>query len=235
MMNRFRQSAFDRPTVRQAVLQCGVSNAGFFRPFSHTHCFVVVCQRMICASVARLLFGGGPSAVLFAVALFIVDPVNAVLRRRSRPHVFMERFKRLPPKTDCNSTTAIVRVYLATWVATSFKHVLPHLIFRRSSLTVSCVATLPALCALAASKIVPSNRFFCPTLASAKPHGPPPFVNRMQSNDIPVLEPLAGQVFHAGSKNNRISLSHDRTPITRLVRAASRFRPVGCLHCSIVA
>jgi len=58
--------------------------------------------------VAVLLGLGCPAAIFRRVVALVVDPIDAVLRRRLRSHVGQERLERPPAFADLDASTAIV-------------------------------------------------------------------------------------------------------------------------------
>lgn len=80
------------------------------------------------APIVGLLNCRGPSAIPGRVWPVIVDTVDAVTRRWTRPHVGVEPLEGFPLGTDGNPATAVVLITTVTWVSASRPHGHPDLI-----------------------------------------------------------------------------------------------------------
>ena len=81
-------------------------------------------------SICGLLFYCCPSTILRTVVTIIVDTVNTVTRSWSRPHIFIEVFKRVFPLMAYSYTsTAISMITNIFWIVTTSLHIIPNAIF----------------------------------------------------------------------------------------------------------
>lgn len=91
------------------------------------------------SSIARLFHWGGPSTVVWGVALIVILSLNGVSRAGSPSHVGEEVLKFHPPTTDCNSSAPIITIVGDIFVSTSVEHVLPNTVLGRSAHSVGLV------------------------------------------------------------------------------------------------
>ncbi len=108
-------------------------NSNFFAPLSYGQRARVMGQPNVASLIARLLTSRRPSAVLRAIAFFVVDAINLVLGRRAVAHVGVEVFKFTPPVADDDSSASVVNIVRGLSVVATTFHVCPNRVFRRSS------------------------------------------------------------------------------------------------------
>src|SRR5258708_12147525 len=98
------------------------------------------------APVEGLLRLRGPAAVAGFVVAVVLDAVDRVLRRRSRPHVRVERRVVVEPTiAHQDAAASVVLVALVVRIEAAFLHRTPDCIFRRSRSLVPSPVTLRPL------------------------------------------------------------------------------------------
>lgn len=83
-------------------------------------------DKLIGAPIPALFLFGCPSAVLWFVALAIIDTLDAVAGRRPRPHIFVKCTETAPPIAYGNPPSTIVLEVGGPWVGASLSHRRPH-------------------------------------------------------------------------------------------------------------
>jgi hypothetical protein len=91
------------------------------------------------SSVSGLFRGGRPATVARFVITIIVDAIKRHVRRRIA-HVGIEIFEGLPPIADTNPSAAVSVIRRFCGVLASLLHAAPHVVNRRVSFAVRCVA-----------------------------------------------------------------------------------------------
>lgn len=229
-LQRCSQCAFDRPPHAKALGEGFSGDTKRFRPVGNALGDAVKCQQSIATGVAGLLSSGGPSAVVFRVAEIVLHSLNRVLRRRSLPHVAVERRKRLPLHTYVNSTSSVTSVVLVGLTSASRTHPLPDNVLWAVALAVRFVPASDAGSASPEPQFLAIDNRFGSTVADACPIAAGVTRSRFLK-DCPLTEGNASQVCAAGQSLDRIMRSHSSL-LHRfgLVRAAKAFQRLGCSH-----
>ena len=99
------------------------------------------------ARVHSLLVPCGPPAITGGVVAVVVDPVKAVARRRSFPHMLEKHLEGLRPfSADLDAATSVVGVVLGVWIlAGSLLHSAPGRVLDGSTNSGPRVSGLPVL------------------------------------------------------------------------------------------
>lgn len=130
---RFRKSSLQRPLhVDYPRTQCLVWDACFSTPSSYRLLFPIPFNHSITPLIVGLLIESGPSAVARRVGAIVVNAIDFMLGRRSRPHVGIESNERFAPsRTDANPSGSIPPMSSVSGRMASANHVLVNRIFRR--------------------------------------------------------------------------------------------------------
>lgn len=115
-------------------------HAGYLNPLRNALVLPLKSNEVIFSSISRLFNAGGPAAVFLAVAQCVVNAVNAVLCRWTRPHVVIEGLKGLPFSAHGNASAAVVLVHLFVRVFASSKNSAPDFIFCGFGHAVRCLS-----------------------------------------------------------------------------------------------
>lgn len=105
-----RQAFFVGPAISFSRGNGAWFNAKTFTPLRSSQALSVHSQINAVGFMIGLLCHRRPSAIARVVMAGIIDPVNRVLWRWSRRHVFLEILKYVPPLTNLSALTAIFRV-----------------------------------------------------------------------------------------------------------------------------
>ncbi len=117
------QDALDTPALPESCEEGHAVNADSFRPFGYAQCLSVKGEASNPSRVTGLFGSCCPTAILRRIGPIIVDSVNAMLRRRSRPHVFKECLEAIAPTVaDGNSATAIIAIVGCFRIETAGMH-----------------------------------------------------------------------------------------------------------------
>lgn len=99
------------------------------RPFGNTQCSSIKCNPMVSALVQRLFLECRPAAITRLIISIVIDSINRVFGAGTRPHITIERFKRLVPLSAYDySTCPIEREFFNAGILTSSPHTKPRLI-----------------------------------------------------------------------------------------------------------
>lgn len=99
-------------------------------PFSKRLGLTLIRDHSIGSPVSRLLDLRRPAHVSGRVRAVVVDAVDRMFWRRSRPHVSKECLEGLsPPLTDGDASAAIERITLGSGITASVQHPLPNSVF----------------------------------------------------------------------------------------------------------
>lgn len=242
-----RQGAFCRPSVSQSPRNCCFWDALQFRPFSKRHCRAVECQKAVAPPIASLLRACGPSAVgrpvirhtfLAMPARVVAIVVNAVQRHAGRPlaHVSKECLEGPPPSlADRDTAPSVVCESMVGCGVASRQHVTPcaegggaRPAVGSDRFSLNASASLVAIFANDGSM-----RVAAVTLAQPQRLAKAIQADVMNGDKPP--KPLSSPVFYVQWDCGRIHSSHVPVSFGRrnVVRAAGRFPPSGCSHCSI--
>ncbi len=199
-----------------------VFSSNEFNELSNAHFSPQKLYHSIILSIAILLYGSCPSAIIGSVAKGSVDSVYGVIIGRAMAHIFHEHFVAVPPFANWNQC----RVSLSNQLFAS-EHVLPAAISSASMLAVgrlglSDLRTDALLTALAfpVSKAVASNCGFSSAVASAFPSGvSASSVDGASFKDGPRPESLTGNVFDVWVKDGTTIFGFDH--IQRMVEVSS--------------
>lgn len=130
--HRFSQSSLNRPVITQAPPDSGSTDPGAADPLGQRQRDAIVGQQTgirIRATIQRLDILSRPSAIFWAIGAVVVDAIDAVLRRRTHPHVGVEVLEGLPPVTDGDAAPAVMREVLMPWRKATSTHPDPDLVF----------------------------------------------------------------------------------------------------------
>jgi hypothetical protein len=86
-----------------------------------------------------------------------------------------------------------------------------------------------ATAGLATAEIARDDGYYCTAFAATQPERLPPLAEPCVFHDSQPAKHLPSQIFHAGREYGRISTSHDRSPVTRVVRTAMQLELRGRL------
>ncbi len=243
MANWFSQRGFNRTTISEALQQGLSLDMELFRPGDERLCFASEGQESVASAITCLFCISCPPAVSWLVVSVIVNPLNRVATRRTFTHVSKKRRERLSPGlADCDSTPTIAWIGRIVHIETPSQHHRPRPVLRRSVSTVSCETpdSRFVIEAAAASSIAAcQNAYRCrvelstitPTEPLCSAGGIAPSIPKYQQS----AKTLPRQVLEIVAVSDRIRISHDRTPVTRLVRTAGRVTPTGCSYYIIAA
>ena len=115
------------PAQGKASVDGIVMKPGFFGPLHSGLGHAFVGYANIAVSVIGLLLSRSPFAVIRSIALRIVDALNGKALW-SLAHVFLERHKIIPARTNLYATPAISVIMLGIGVVTSGSHLQPYAI-----------------------------------------------------------------------------------------------------------
>jgi hypothetical protein len=194
---------------------------------------------MVSSLIIALLLFCSPSAIVFGVAIVVVDPVDGVLCGRRLAHVGVEVLKYHPSLADGDSTAAVMHPVGPLMVGASLDHVIPAAMSAGSAkspcvaVSQSCRAASTGFCR-SATKTFPKDDQVIAAFASTEPVRTVPLPCLFQANGGQEAEYLTGDVCEVVSAPSRLGFSHDGTPNTRLVRTAMQLELRGRLYCSIV-
>lgn len=125
------------PSSGNSISENEIAHPNFCCEVHHGHCFPLVCEQAIAASIIGLLFPSCPSAIRFAVVAVIVFSIQGVCARRFVSHVDHEAHKSthsilsfFPSSTDFYSSTSIVWIFNEVFVSASRQHHSPLAICR---------------------------------------------------------------------------------------------------------
>jgi|SRR5262245_7484521 len=104
--------------VHERCERCG-QPYGILRRHSVQSLMVVALWTPAFATIRRLLFRCGPSAIVWCVVTAGINPVDGVLRTRTHAHVSEELVELLPAGSDRDASATIVRVLL---ISASVQH-----------------------------------------------------------------------------------------------------------------
>lgn len=128
-----RECIGNSPAVSKTPPQTTLRYTGYSRPFSQCVSFTVIGYAAIVAGVVGLFKVIGPSAVIWAITLIIVNPIHGVIIPWPRPHVCQKVFKGFTPaRANANPPTTIEGVLRVVGVVTSLIHRAPSVMFWRS-------------------------------------------------------------------------------------------------------
>ena len=80
-------------------------------------------------AISVLLFICGPVAVLWFIALVVVNAINRMRAGWARPHVLNEILEAHPSLTNGNTAPAVVLKVLGSWIGASREHAAPNAVF----------------------------------------------------------------------------------------------------------
>lgn len=123
------------PAQGKASVDGIVMKPGFFGPLHSGFGHAFVGYANIAVSVIGLLLSRSPFAVIRSIALRIVDALNGKALG-SLAHVFLERHKIIPARTNFDAAPAISVIMFGTGVITSGSHLKPYAINRGIRFTV---------------------------------------------------------------------------------------------------
>lgn len=129
LLNRLRQGPLDGPAKFQPLKDGCYGNTSAPRPFVLWERFVAQGKKASLALIVTLFGPDRPSAVFVAIRSIVVDALQAVFTRWSRPHVSLERSKAAPFVAHDNAATSIVRIGRVFRVAASLTHIVPRRVF----------------------------------------------------------------------------------------------------------
>lgn len=124
---RLHQGTLNRPAqIKPPIQRSDRYTAMPSRPFSNSHPATAKRQESVVAFVPSLFQASGPAAIIRRVRTVVVDPLNRVKWRRTRPHIGQERIKRLRPLVaDRDSSPAVILVGRTCWVQDAHFHFEP--------------------------------------------------------------------------------------------------------------
>ncbi len=232
------ESVIGDPAVPvKAIPQCLVCDAEFTRPFREALSSAIETKVTSVASIAGLLRLRSPTAIFWIITKIIVDPVNRVFVGRTKPHVYKEGDKAIPPFADSDPPSAVIGVDVGCRAVASLSHGVPCNILRRMDLPVSGATATRASVTHASKETTGRNIPFNSTDALASPVSTFGFtcVTRDKVNDGPLVKDSTSQVFEVRTLSCRIIVSHLNLLCRfMVVRAAGRSNPSGCLHYTAV-
>ena len=244
-LKRSHQSTLNGPSQPEPTSQRLLVDADLLSPIWNGLSSSVECKQTVASSIPQLLFRGSPStvgipaiaetfvAVSTRIVTAIVYAVDAVLPRRSRPHISIEFFKGQPIRTDRDSRQMVAaRVGTAT-----IKHASPRHKFWRPRHVVcgirharAACATVRALRACTGPKICAGYSLLCSTFTTAKPYRLPAFIESNEADDGPPAERLSGEVYNPFWQSGRISFNHGGISVPNVVRAVEQHQLLGRSH-----
>ena len=152
-------------------------------PLGHGHSLAFDCNWVAHPFVVGLLKHCRPSAILFAVALVVVNALNAVGGAGARAHILNERFHGISPAfAHCDSASTVTGVALDALVVAPLEHHVPDVVERmlgksvRSHLLSLKPSTKAAATYLPSDKVTALEFDYASAVASALPHRVATFV-----------------------------------------------------------
>lgn len=113
------------PSALHAANQGRERQPCLFGPLPQSQSLSVVCMPVAAISVLSLDIGGCPAAILRRVRAVVVNPVDAMARRRTWSHVSVKVCEGLPSFTDSNSACAVTMIFLIGRIGASSAHATP--------------------------------------------------------------------------------------------------------------
>ncbi len=130
LVNGRTQNGSDRPAAVQTMTDDRRWYPREFRPLYRHHAFAFPRNGMVDSFIPRLLARARPAAVLWGIALVVVDAIKGILRRGTGPHVFGKRLERISPfQAHRNTATSIPAVGNMLGIAATLNHSLPNRVF----------------------------------------------------------------------------------------------------------
>ena len=183
----------------------------------------------VAAAVAALRFLVRPTAIFRRVAAINIDSVDAVLVAWARPHVGVQRLKRIaPPSAYSDAASAIQREAFVCWIFAASDHAGPRAVFRRLAHAVRDYLVGPRATTrfdFACAELVGAYSRFAAAVAMATPKDA-----RAASADWldsgQVVKPLAGDI--NGALEHVADSTMRRLPdgMRDILNAALRGRPI---------
>ena len=115
-MNRFRNSAFYRPTSVKAAHYCAVTDTEVSCPDRDRMGCSTVRPKAVTSLVDCLFMLCCPTAVFWAIITIVIDSLNLKARLVRRSHICEKIIKHVPSFADLDSTAAIVLVAIVVFV-----------------------------------------------------------------------------------------------------------------------
>lgn len=174
----FRQGLLCWNATANALNDCGGGQARAFRPVGNAESFAEVGKPMVATEIAKLLHASCPAAIAWFVISVVVFAVNAVLGRRTIPHVGIEVGKRVPPSpANANAATAVPPKGFVGLTVAAINHVCPRPVFGRISESMRSMQAArdlgrpvaAAACCVPRAKVMRRNGCFLSAFAQAKP------------------------------------------------------------------
>lgn len=189
----FGQGSLDTPSAN--VDACPNKTTVYSKPLApcrHWQGLATESQQSVGACVSILFLASSPSAIAGLVVAVIVDAVNRVLGRRSRPHVRNKILEPVPSLADLDSSGSVVWVVFAISVLASLNHGCPDFVGRRVRRSVSCTScprkrSFEATAAFGVPVLDRRKPYFAlvAAVASAKPDGIPSASRRSVDSQFP--------------------------------------------------
>lgn len=176
MKGRPCQGLFNRPSMPKSPKDQTRMDASLASPFCESQGSSVVSDPGVIPLVPCLLKASFPSAVLGTVRAVVVNPANAMVRRRSRPHVVVEDSEVIPLRADRDAATAVVGILTIVRIQAARPHTGPDPVLRHcrrepmSRASQAARLALPAStrCRVTGAKRLAYNGARRPAVASAK-------------------------------------------------------------------
>ena len=192
------------PSVGDSVRDSVGGDAALLAPFRNCQGPAVECHSAISSPVHALLPARRPSAILRRVRAVIVDPVETMLRRRTRAHVAIKRGEPLPPfLAHPNPARPVIREASRVRVMAAIPRRLPRPVFRaagESEFRHALETETPARGRVSAPESVGRDEGDRPAIARAGPEAILPPVS-VESFRDEAAESDAGKVYRFHDPN----------------------------------
>lgn len=180
-MDWFRQYTFITPSISDSGAYHSITYAKLPRPFRNRLLASSVLKAMVIALIVRLFNICCPTTIVGRVRAIVVDAVDAVFGRGTRPHIGKEVLKGFAPAVaDKDTSPAVSRVAGTHWIMAPVQHHAQGVVFSRL-FTFSSRAVLrkpllqlfnfetTARTCVSGYQVAGHDRYFGSAVAAAKP------------------------------------------------------------------
>lgn len=200
-----------RPSTSNPIHQCSNWKHHVSGPLGNTLGSIVVGEEMIASPVLGLLTARGPSAIIRRVRSVVVNAIQGVTPRRSRPHISQKGCEvNAPSFAHDNAAPAVIRERSVSVTKAAPLRSSPRRVFGRTALAVRGVVRC---CLLSIQTAATARWFQCArqhsrlhdldlaAIATASPHAPAVGIgpNKFHSNQS--SESSAAKVWHLSLVN----------------------------------
>lgn len=119
-----------------AMFDGGPSDVQFARPLGDSQTLTIPFDKIRQSAISVLLKVIGPSAIIWRIALCIVNAINGMARRWSWSHVRIEIGKATPTISNRQSLSAVFLERRRIWITATLNNMRPYVVFSRFVKTV---------------------------------------------------------------------------------------------------